>query len=229
MIELLRVSKTYRDENGGPIAVLREIDLHIEAGTFAAISGPSGSGKSTLLLIAGSLMPSDQGQVFIDGKDITAMTDEQQAEERSSTIGFVFQRFHLLPYLTVRENILAATIAFAPGKRGSDSRAEELMHRLGIAHRAGHVPARLSVGEMQRTALARALYTFPKVLLADEPIGNLDPDNAEIVLQCFSEFAAAGGAVLMVTHNPRDAARADKAWYLREGKLTGGQGEEPDR
>jgi len=223
MIELHQVSKTYRDENGGPIEVLRSVSLRIEAGTFAAISGPSGSGKSTLLLIAGSLMPCDQGRVSVNSKNITAMTDGQKAAERSKSIGFVFQRFHLIPYLTVRENILAAAIAAKrPDREEANSRAEDLMQHLGIAHRAGHVPARLSVGEMQRTALARALYTHPKVLLADEPIGNLDPENAEIVLQCFSEFAAGGGAVLMVTHNPRDAARSGEAWHLSEGKLTRG-------
>ncbi len=219
MLELRRISKSYSEKDGSPIAVLRDANLRIEAGTFAAISGPSGCGKSTLLLIAGSLLRPDKGQVIIDGKDLAAMTGDEKAGERAKNIGFVFQRFHLLSYLTVRENILAAAVAYAQPKRKAESRADELMQRLGIAHRAGHVPGHLSVGEMQRTALARALYNRPRVILADEPLGNLDPDNAEVVLQCFTEFAVAGGAVLMVTHNPEDAARADTAWCLRDGRL----------
>ena len=221
MIELQEISKTYKEKDGRPIAVLRDIDLHVEAGTFAAISGRSGCGKSTLLLITGSLLHPDRGRVIINGKDFTAMTRDEEAGERARNIGFVFQRFHLLPYLSVRENILAASVACAQPTREAESRADELMQRLGISHRSNHIPGHLSVGEMQRTALARALYNRPKAILADEPIGNLDPDNAEVVLQCFSEFAVAGGAVLMVTHNPADAARADVAWTLREGRLTG--------
>jgi ABC-type lipoprotein export system ATPase subunit len=219
MLELRQISKAYRGGNGSPLTVLCDVDLQVEAGTFVSISGPSGSGKSTLLLIAGSLLRPDVGQVLLDGQNLTAMAGDQQAGERAKSIGFVFQRFHLLPYLTVRENIVAATVAHARSEHGAESRADELMQRLDIAHRAGHVPGRLSVGEMQRTALARALYNRPKVILADEPMGNLDPDNAELALQCFSEFAAAGGAVLMVTHSPEGAARTDVTWWLRDGKL----------
>jgi ABC-type lipoprotein export system ATPase subunit len=129
----------------------------------------------------------------------------------------VFQRFHLLPYLTVEENIRAASLAL-PGA-GQEGRAEELMRLLRILERRRHLPGRLSVGEQQRTALARALYNRPSVLLADEPTGNLDAANTEIVLETFREFAAGGGTVLMVTHNEQAAARADGVWRLVEGRL----------
>jgi len=220
MFELHNISKTYVGNSKRPIAVLQGVDLQINAGRFAAITGPSGCGKSTLLLIAGSLLTPDAGSVVLDGKTLSDMADSQKAKERANCIGFVFQRFHLLPYLTVRENILSARVGLRHAGPADDSRVNELMIRFGIDHRGGHTPDRLSVGEMQRTALARALYNRPKLLLADEPVGNLDPENAEIVFQCFSEFTDSGGAVLMVTHNPSDACRAGDAWHLHDGVLT---------
>ncbi len=138
------------------------------------------------------------------------MGNDEKALQRAQTIGFVFQRFHLLPYLTVRENIIAGGVALKTPPDEVAKRAEELIDSLGMAGRANHLPGELSVGEMQRTALARAFLNRPKVILADEPTGNLDPENAEIVLKALSEFAADGGAVLMVTHHPDDAARAQR-------------------
>ena len=219
MMELRQISKTYRGNNGDTVSVLDNVSLQIPPGVFGAVSGPSGCGKSTLLLIAGALLHPDRGHVVIDGDDFTTMSVDQKASRRADAVGFVFQRFHLLPYLTVRENILAATVArkHVPAV-DSESRADALMKQLGITHRAGHRPGQLSVGEMQRTALARALFNSPKVLLADEPTGNLDPENAEIVIQCFTDFAADGGAVLMVTHNPEDAAHAHTIWRLENGR-----------
>ena len=220
MIQLRHVSKSYTPKSGVPIEVLSGVDLSIEAGTFAAISGASGCGKSTLLLIAGGLMRPDAGEVTVGGHNLTAIRGDELGRRRAETVGFVFQRFHLLPYLSVRDNILAATVAVKTSPDRAEARAVELMQRLGLADRAGHLPGELSVGEMQRTALARAMLNEPKVILADEPTGNLDPENAAIVLDAFAGFSAQGGTVLMVTHNPSDAARASQQWRMSQGRVT---------
>ncbi len=208
MIELNNISKSYRSARGTPVEVLKGMDVSVDAGEFVSVTGPSGCGKSTLLLIAGSLLKPDSGTVVIDGHEFTAMNSDDKALQRAQTIGFVFQRFHLLPYLTVRENIIAGSVALKTSADEVIERAETLMDSLGMTGRANHLPGELSVGEMQRTALARAFLNRPKVILADEPTGNLDPENAEIVLNAFTGFAADGGAVLMVTHHPADATRA---------------------
>ncbi len=208
MIELTNISKSYRSARGTPVEVLKGMDVSVDAGEFVSVTGPSGCGKSTLLLIAGSLLKPDSGTVVIDGHEFTAMNSDDKALQRAQTIGFVFQRFHLLPYLTVRENIIAGSVALKTSADEVSERAETLMDSLGMTGRANHLPGELSVGEMQRTALARAFLNRPKVILADEPTGNLDPENAEIVLNAFTGFAADGGAVLMVTHHPADATRA---------------------
>lgn len=210
MITLSDISKSYRSARGTPVEVLKGMNVNVEPGEFVSVTGPSGCGKSTLLLIAGSLLQPDSGAVVIAGQDFTAMGNDEKALQRAQTIGFVFQRFHLLPYLTVRENIIAGGVALKTPPDEVAKRAEELIDSLGMAGRANHLPGELSVGEMQRTALARAFLNRPKVILADEPTGNLDPENAEIVLKALSEFAADGGAVLMVTHHPDDAARAQR-------------------
>ena len=210
MITLSDISKSYRSARGTPVEVLKGMNVDVEPGEFVSVTGPSGCGKSTLLLIAGSLLQPDSGTVVIDGRDFTALGRDDKAHQRAETIGFVFQRFHLLPYLTVRENIIAGGVALKTPGEEVCQRAEELMETLGMAGRANHLPGELSVGEMQRTALARAFLNRPKVILADEPTGNLDPENAEIVLKALSGFAANGGAVLMVTHHPDDAARAQR-------------------
>jgi len=210
VITLSDISKSYRSARGTPVEVLKGMNVDVAPGEFVSVTGPSGCGKSTLLLIAGSLLQPDSGTVVIDGRDFTALGSDDKALQRAETIGFVFQRFHLLPYLTVRENIVAGGVALKTPGEAVRQRAEELMETLGMAGRANHLPGELSVGEMQRTALARAFLNRPKVIFADEPTGNLDPENAEIVLKALSGFAADGGAVLMVTHHPDDAARAQR-------------------
>jgi len=216
MIEIHDIGKTYR-LHGEVVEVLRATSATIGAGTFAAVCGASGCGKSTLLLILGGLLQPDRGEVSVLGEALYAMPPERRALTRARLMGYVFQRFHLIPYLTVEENIRAAAIAL---HRPDDAaRAEELMRHFGIEGRRRHLPGELSVGEQQRTALARALYNRPKVLLADEPTGNLDPENAEIVLNALHEFTAGGGTVVMVTHHPDAAVRADKRWWIRDGKL----------
>ncbi|MBT3191041.1 MAG: ABC transporter ATP-binding protein [Verrucomicrobia bacterium] len=216
MIEVCDIAKAYR-VRGESLAVLRGTSATIEAGAFAAICGASGCGKSTLLLILGGLLQPDCGEVTVAGEALYALSPERRALTRAQVMGYVFQRFHLIPYLTVEENIRAAAIALS--RSDDPARVEELMQHFQIENRRHHLPGELSVGEQQRTALARSLYNRPKVLLADEPTGNLDPENEEIVLKAFDEFTEAGGTVVMVTHHPDAAQRADKRWWIRDGML----------
>jgi putative ABC transport system ATP-binding protein len=185
------------------------------------VHGPSGCGKTTLLLAAGALLAPDDGQVLVDGRDPYRMSLEERAHLRATTIGFVFQQFHLIPYLTVLENVLAASLANPfPDAR---ERAEELLDRFGMSSRAEHVPAELSTGERQRTALARALLNEPRLLLADEPTGNLDPDNAAALLAYIADFAHTGGSALVVTHSDAAKAHADQVMEMSEGRIVGGR------
>ena len=176
------------------------------------MQGPSGSGKTTCLLIAGGLLRPDSGRVLVDGHDLHAMTRNQLAAFRSQNIGFVFQQYHLIPYLSVLENILAPEAA--QGRTNSDGRGRALAEQFGLEHRLDHTPAELSSGEKQRTALARALLFRPKILLADEITGNLDHVNAQIVLGYLREYVKTGGSVLLVTHDREIARQADRVEYL---------------
>ena len=214
MLEIDGISKRYSHRNG-EVAALNGVSLNVRKGIFAAVQGPSGCGKTTLLLAAGGLLAPDGGTVKVDGVDPYALSPDARAGFRASTIGFVFQQFHLIPYLTVLENILAPSMAF-PG--GGIDRARELAVRFNLDRRVHHLPAELSTGERQRTALARALFNRPKLLLADEPTGNLDADNASRVIAFFREFADEGRSVLMVTHSaPGDAV--DSTVLLENGRI----------
>lgn len=217
-----QVSKTYRGEN--PVEALREVSFDIDAGMFVAIRGPSGCGKSTLLLTAGTLLAPDHGEVVINGERPYAMSGDARASFRGQQLGFVFQQFHLVPYLNLLDNVLAPTLSLAATPAAVDpgiarDRALELLQQFGLGDRVRHTPAKLSSGERQRCALARALLNRPQLLLADEPTGNLDPENADLVLQAMRAFAASGGAVLLVTHDDRAAAAADSTFWMSDGKL----------
>ena len=218
VLELNQVAKAHDSGNGQRVQALDGVSLSVEAGDFIAVRGPSGSGKTTLLGIAGGLLATDQGVVSIGGRDLGSMSAEGRARFRAENVGFVFQQFHLIPYLSVLHNVMApavaANIADAP------ERAEKLIAQFGLRSRAHHPTARLSTGERQRTALARALLNRPKLLLADEPTGNLDADNTGEVLIGLSEFAKTGGAVLLVTHDDNAATRATRVILLKEGKQT---------
>ncbi len=211
MLAIERVAKTY-PKGGRRVAALATLDLTVHAGEFVAVQGPSGSGKTTCLLIAGGLLRPDSGRVLIDGHDLYAMTRDRLAVFRSRNIGIVFQQYHLIPYLTVLENILAPEAA--QGRSGGIARGRELAAQFGLGHRLDHTPAELSSGEKQRAALARALLFQPKVLLADEITGNLDGVNAQIVLGYLREYVRAGGAVLLVTHDSESARQADRVACL---------------
>jgi putative ABC transport system ATP-binding protein len=220
MLEARQMRKSYRSPRG-PVRALDGVSLNVGVGELAVVHGPSGCGKTTLLLAAGALLAPDDGQVLVDGRDPYRMSLEERAHLRATTIGFVFQQFHLIPYLTVLENVLAASLANPfPDAR---ERAEELLGRFGMSSRAEHVPAELSTGERQRTALARALLNEPRLLLADEPTGNLDPDNAAALLAYIADFAHTGGSALVVTHSDAAKAHADQVMEMSEGRIVGGR------
>ena len=216
LVEIQDARKTWQGGSGSVLAV-NGVSLALDAGDFVAVQGPSGCGKSTLLLLAGGLLAPDSGSVHIAGENPYALPPDARSTFRAANIGFVFQQFHLVPYLSVLDNVLAPSIAARSA--GADQRARDLIERFGLTPRIQHVPGELSSGERQRTALARALLNHPKVLLADEPTGNLDAENAAEVLKHLREFASSGGAVLLVTHDTQAAAVADRVIRLREGRL----------
>ena len=216
LVDIQDARKTYQGASGQVLAV-DGVSLSVDGGEFVAVQGPSGCGKSTMLLLAGGLLAPESGTVQIAGEDPYALTADARSKFRADNIGFVFQQFHLVSYLSVQDNVLAPSIA--TGLVGSEQRARELIDQFGLSHRLEHTPGELSSGERQRTALARALLNEPKVLLADEPTGNLDTENATEVLKHLRKFAASGGAVLLVTHDAQAAATVDRVIHLRDGKL----------
>lgn len=210
ILDIHDLTKTY-----GAVRAVDGVSLTLQAGEFVSIQGPSGCGKSTLLLAAGGLLRPEAGTVTVAGQDPYALSAEQRAKFRAAHIGFVFQQFHLVPYLNVLDNVMVPALA-VPARR---ERAVELVAQFGLADRAHHVPSQLSVGERQRCALARALLNQPQLLLADEPTGNLDRENGQVVLDCLREFARRGGAVLLVTHDGHASRVAQRAVHLRQGKV----------
>ena len=216
MLDLHNARKLYRRPEG-VVRALDGVSLSVEEGEFVAVQGPSGCGKTTLLLAAGGLLAPDEGTVTVDGQAIYDHPPERRAAIRAHKIGFVFQQFYLVPYLDVLDNVLSPSLAVSSD--GARRRAMELIEHFGIADRLHHTPAELSTGERQRTALARALLNRPKLLLADEPTGNLDGDNAQAVLEYLTEFARSGGAVLLVTHDARAAGFAHRGLRMRQGRL----------
>jgi putative ABC transport system ATP-binding protein len=217
MLRLHELRKTYRRADGRNVEALRGPSLDLASGDFVAVEGPSGCGKSTLLLTAGLLQRPDGGQVLWEGHDVYRLGREERARFRRRHIGFVFQQFHLIPYLTLLDNIRLPDLV--EEETDGEARARELAAGLGLSDRLAHVPGELSVGERQRVALARALYGKPRLLLADEPTGNLDGESAARVLDGLADFAAAGGMVLLVTHDARAAERARKRLRMRDGRF----------
>lgn len=215
-LSIENVSKQYRGAEGA-VRAIDDVSLSLGAGDFVALHGPSGCGKSTLLLMAGGLLSPDSGTIRVAGENPYALGAEARAAFRAEKVGFVFQQFHLIPFLDVLDNVLVGELA------GGDfrDRARELLDRFQLGHRLHHVPSKLSIGEQQRAALARAFLRSPRLILADEPTGNLDAENAAIILEHLGSFAASGdGAVLMVTHDERARAAATRSVEMREGRLT---------
>jgi putative ABC transport system ATP-binding protein len=219
IIEIAGLHKHYR-LGRVDVPALRGVDLTVERGEFVALVGPSGSGKSTLFYVIGGLTAPSSGRVQIDGRDIGAMSDAERTRLRKSSIGFVFQKFNLLPTLTAEENIrIARHIA---GNVQYDRAAfDEIVGLLGIRERLHHKPFALSGGEQQRVAIARALANSPKILLADEPTGNLDSENSRIVLDMLKNLnRSRGQTTLMITHNPEAAEScAHRTVHMRDGRI----------
>ncbi len=217
MLSMDTVSKIYVGRRNSVVA-LETVSIEVGEGEFVAVQGPSGSGKTTLLLAAGGLLVPDEGSVAVNGIDIYCMPSDERALYRASQIGFVFQQFHLIPYLTVLENVLVPSLVIPDPD--AEQHALDLLEHFNLTGRLHHVPSELSTGERQRTALARALLNNPRLLLADEPTGNLDRENADIVLSTFDEFAGAGGAVLLVTHDEAVSQFAHRPVRLENGKIS---------
>lgn len=218
MLELRNVDKTYAGRRG-QVDALQNVSLRLERGSLTALQGPSGCGKTTLLLAAGGLLEPDRGEILIDGTSLYSLSPEHRARLRAATIGFVFQQFHLVPYLSLLDNLRVPALALGAAETNETTRAETLVERFGLTPRRHHFPEELSTGERQRTALARALMNHPKLILADEPTGNLDADNAQVVLEALEQFANEGGTVLLASHDARVAARGHRVWRMQAGCL----------
>jgi putative ABC transport system ATP-binding protein len=218
-IQVQNLTKTYRV---GEVEVhaLRGVNLKIERGEFVAIVGPSGSGKSTLFHILGGLTPPTSGTVLLDGRDLIKMSEADRTRLRKTTVGFVFQKYNLLPTLTGADNIEIARDIAGKKRNESDPQFQEILNLLGIASRLKHKPRALSGGEQQRIAIARALVNHPALLLADEPTGNLDTENSNAVLSILQGLnRRLGQTILMITHDPEAAAYANRTVTMRDGRV----------
>jgi putative ABC transport system ATP-binding protein len=219
---VLRVSglkKSYKTGREREVKAVDNVSLEIAKGELVSVNGPSGCGKTTLLLIAGGLLYPDDGEVFLGDINLYNLSPEKRDNERAGKIGFVFQQFYLVPYINILENVLIPSIGSNSYSTSLEKRARELIERFNLTDRIYHKPSQLSTGERQRVALARALINGPEILLADEPTGNLDDDNAEVVLSYISNFAHEGGAVLLVTHDQRLGKHAHRSYKMKDGKF----------
>ena len=221
IVQMKNVSKVLRAGDTETQA-LDGVSLEVRPGGFVAVMGPSGSGKSTLLSLAGLLDKPSSGELVFMGKPTASLNEGQRAALRSATLGFVFQNFNLIDELTVEDNIELPLVYAGKPKHERRRRCKEVMDRLRVEHRARHLPSQLSGGQQQRVAIARAIAAEPKLILADEPAGNLDSAHGEEVMQLLREIVNDGTAVLMVTHSADHARRADQVLWMRDGRLTDG-------
>ncbi len=210
-VKIDRLVKDY-----GPLRALNSISFSIEGGEWVALMGPSGSGKTTLINILGGLDTLTSGHVVVDGMDLADLGENDLVRYRAEKVGFVFQQFHLVPYLNALENVMLAQYFHS---MTDEAQATEALKRVGLGNRLSHLPSQLSGGEQQRVSIARALINEPKIILADEPTGNLDEANEEIVIGLFRELHKAGHTILMVTHDPDIARQADRKIELAHGHL----------
>ncbi|HEX7940964.1 MAG TPA: ABC transporter ATP-binding protein [Gemmatimonadaceae bacterium] len=224
-IEAKGITKTF-PMGGGPVHALRDLSLQIGSGEYLAIRGPSGCGKSTLLHILGCVDTPSSGSLSFDGREVSALADVARSDLRLRSIGFVFQRFFLLPMLTAAENVEVPQAEAGVAKAERRRRTAELLAYVGLAHRADHRPSQLSGGEAQRVAIARALANRPRLLLADEPTGELDRANGEHIAGLLDRVQADGTTVVVVTHDSALAERAARRLLMRDGQI---EREEVDR
>lgn len=219
MIRLENVSKVY-SRRGHEVTAFSAASLEIQAGEYAAIVGPSGSGKTTLLSMLGGMLSPNSGRVWLDDVSLYELSVKERAEFRRRKLGFVFQTFNLVSYLTAIENVQIALFLAGVAPREQRDRAAALLERVGLGERFDHKPSELSVGQQQRVALARTLANNPAIILADEPTGNLDPDSRRVVLDFFDELHSGGATIVMVTHDSVAAERATNWLQLCSGTIT---------
>ncbi len=223
MLELKNIKRTFTTEELETTA-LNQVNLQIQEGEFAAIMGPSGCGKSTLLNILGLLDQPDSGTYHFDGEEVAGYSAGQRVKLRKNNVGFVFQSFNLIDELNVFENVELPLIYSKMPKAERKARVESVLKRVNIGHRAGHYPQQLSGGQQQRVAICRAVVANPKIILADEPTGNLDSKNGIEVMKLLSELNQEGTTIVMVTHSPRDAEYAHRIINLFDGQIVTEQG-----
>ena len=218
IVEARRASKVY-PMPAGDVRALQEVSLGVQEGDWLALMGPSGCGKSTLLNLFGAVDLPTSGQVLFEGYDVARLGDAARTDLRLRKVGFVFQRFFLLPMLTAYENVLLPMLEARVAPKEREARALELLEYVGLGGRRDHRPSQLSGGEMQRVAIARALANRPRLLLADEPTGELDEATGEAIARLFARLSADGLTIVLVTHNPELAARAKRTLHLRDGRV----------
>ncbi|OHB72505.1 MAG: ABC transporter [Planctomycetes bacterium RBG_13_63_9] len=218
MLRMEEVSKSYQ-HRGQVVKALDGATIDIPRGDFVSVVGPSGSGKSTLLLMLGGMLSPSSGRVLLGDESIYDLTSDGRARLRKENIGFVFQTFNLVPYLTALENVQIPLYLAGADEKAQEETATSLLNRVGLGDRLDHKPTELSVGQQQRVALARMLANDPAVILADEPTGNLDPETADQVIRFLEEFNEEGRTIVMVTHDPKAAQRAKRTLKLRDGKI----------
>jgi len=211
------------------VAALDGANVTIQKGDFVSLVGPSGSGKSTLLLMLGGMLSPTSGRVLLNGVSMYEMSSDQRAALRKTSMGFVFQTFNLVPYLTALENVKLPLYLAGVKPEEQDARAIELLERVGLGNRVDHKPSELSIGQQQRVALARMLANDPQVILADEPTGNLDPETASQMMDYLEQFNREGKTIIMVTHDPRAAARARRRLRIEDGRIVDDQRQQNDQ
>ncbi|SEM53944.1 lipoprotein-releasing system ATP-binding protein [Roseovarius tolerans] len=223
MLRLTGIEKTYNKGQTGEVQVLAGADLTLAKGEMVALVAPSGAGKSTLLHIAGLLDVADAGRVEVGGEDMTGLSDRRRTAVRRQEVGFVYQFHHLLPEFSALENIVLPQLANGVARKSAQARAQELLEQVGVGARAGHRPSAMSGGEQQRVAFCRALANSPRVLLADEPTGNLDPGTSDQVFGALTGLVRGTGlSALIATHNLDLAARMDRVVKLDQGQIVAG-------
>ena len=218
MIKIENIKKVFRTEDVETWA-LREVSLEVKAGEFVAIMGPSGCGKSTLLNILGLLSSPSEGTYMLDGKDVSTLSESDRIKLRKGALGFVFQSFNLIDELNVTENIELPLLYMNVPSKDRKEAVKKVIDRVAMGHRAKHFPAQLSGGQQQRVAIARAVISNPKLILADEPTGNLDSKNGREVMELLKELHREGTTIVMVTHSQRDASYADRTINLFDGQI----------
>ena len=218
LIEMNSICKSYRNI-GFETKVLKDVTLHIKEGDYVSIIGPSGSGKSTLMAIMGCLSQPTSGEYILDDEEVGKLNDRKLSRVRNEKIGFVFQAFHLLPGVTAMENVSLPLVYAQNPPRNIKERARELLNKVGLEHRLHHTPGQLSGGEQQRVTIARSLINDPRIILADEPTGNLDSKNGVETMKTFDNLIKEGKTIILITHDQEVAQHADRIISIRDGQV----------